>query len=157
MKKVLGVVLRAAAVLLWVFGAFGVGSLSMTLKRLKETGPDSDTFSLVAGGALFIVGVIALILGTALNRLGRSLMQATAEEALRTDLRPPVLLLRSFQMDQTEIERPANLRDPVTRLQGLAASGGGLIGYGIAKLVLHFSRVKYTFEEALVEVLREIG
>lgn len=78
-----------------------------------------------------ITGLCFVWLGVRVFRHGRKLSQATGEEVLQEDPRSPILLLRSFRMDETKMQRPSRIW------------GAG--------------RISFTFEEALVKTFRPVG
>jgi hypothetical protein len=92
---VAGTVLTVAggAMLLLAFPEFGVLALAA-----KYTGD--------AGVLLAILGLPVLVAGATLLRRAEQMMQTTVTEARSDDPRPPILFLRSFLDDDTQLPEP---------------------------------------------------
>lgn len=100
-KAAKGILTLAGAVLL-LFPAAVLKRMVLTLGEQAEQGTDPTSLIVVLGLILIVAPAFFWLRfrGFALLRKGRRHFVQTVEEAIRSDPRPPILLLRSFEDDE---------------------------------------------------------
>lgn len=116
----------------WILHA--LGTLVLYVSGTERTWSFSSAVMVASSGSILFT------FGALLNRYGKRLCQPTALTRMRADARRPVVLLRSFRRDEWEIEHSSKWTSNI-----------------LFHPDYYRSKEKYTFEQALVEILEQVG